>query len=161
MGKLKVYYHEFTLIINENCMHLRYKLYYVNHGGRIPFKSFHPYPHPKPYPQPHRNLHLWIIERFFLGKCKNYNLVNIRILLVNIYSKSEIGLRMPSRDLYTSCLSNPNCRSFRYMAHRHNSVICFKISSVSVTWRLCRWLCNVNLRTNQMYTFSNNSLFGY
>ena len=36
------------------------------------------------------------------------------------------------------------------MAHRHNSIICFNFK-ISETFWLCRWLCKLNLRTNQMY----------
>ena len=39
----------------------------------------------------------------------------------------------------------------------HNSTICLIISLVSELW----WLCEVNLRTNQMYIFSDNTLFGH
>ena len=51
--------------------------------------------------------------------------------------------------------------SFRFMVRRHNSIICLKISSVSETCHggYVKWLCKVNLRTNQMFVFSNNSLF--
>ena len=61
---------------------------------------------------------------------------------------------MPSRDSVIKIVV------IRYMSRRHNSVICFKISSISQTCGLYRWLSKVNLSTNQMYIFSNNSLFG-
>ena len=41
--------------------------------------------------------------------------------------------------------------SIWFIAYRYNSIICFKISSISETWWLCRWLCNIKLWTNQMY----------
>ena len=42
------------------------------------------------------------------------------------------------------------------------AVISFQfISSIRQTWWLCGWLCTVNLRTNQNFIFSNNSLVGH
>ena len=43
--------------------------------------------------------------------------------------------------------------SFRFMARRRNSVSGFKVSSLRETWRLCRWLRTINLRTSNVYIF--------
>ena len=43
--------------------------------------------------------------------------------------------------------------SIRFMARRRNTVSGLKISSLSETWWLCRWLCKVNLRTSNVYIF--------
>ena len=41
----------------------------------------------------------------------------------------------------------------KFMARRRNSVSGLKISSLSETWWLCRWLCKVHLRTSNVYIF--------
>ena len=46
------------------------------------------------------------------------------------------------------------------MKHRHNSVMCLKIS-ISETWWLCKGLYTVNLRTNQILKHFKSSLFGH
>ena len=105
-----------------------------------------------PY-HPHSNLHFWILELFW-GKSRNYNIVNIHILEVKIFSV-KIANAITWLIIQIAVISFWDW----VMVCHHNSVICFKMS-IRETCSLCRWLCKENLRTNQMYIFSNNTFFG-
>ena len=75
------------------------------------------------------------------------------LLCWGVVKHSFIHLFIHSFKHNTALLIPVPVLSFRFMARRRNRVSGLKLASLSETWRLCRWLCKVNLRTSNVYIF--------